>query len=94
MAKMMMSDFYCTQCGNKGIPVIRYDNKIREPGHLKKLYCIYCNQENNHVECKEFSKYTHEDFLIEFNNGNFTPEGERRLPWKQFLAKERMKNYA
>lgn len=93
MAKMIISNFYCTQCGHKGIPIVRKNNKIREPGHLKKLYCMHCNKENNHVECKEFSKYTYEDFLIEFNGNNFTENGERRLPWKQFLAKVRKENY-
>jgi len=93
MPKIMISDFYCTQCGHKGIPIVRKDNKIREPGHLKKLYCIYCNQENNHVECKEFSKYTHEDFLKEFNGHNFKEDGTRQLPWKQFLAEARKENH-
>ena len=33
------SDFYCTECGRKGIPIIRIAGKEREAGHLKKLYC-------------------------------------------------------
>ena len=89
---MLISNFYCTKCGHKGIPIARKENQMREPGHLKKLYCLYCGQEVNHVECKEFSKYTHEDFLIEFNGHNFNENGERQLPWRQFLATIREEN--
>ena len=92
MAKIVINNFYCTRCGHKGIPISRQDNKMREPGHLKKLYCMYCKQEVNHAECKEFSKYTYREFLEEFNGGNFNENGERRLPWRQFL-KEKGVNY-
>lgn len=93
MSKAIVNNFYCTRCGHKGIPISRQDNKMREPGHLKKLYCMFCGQEVNHAECKEFSKYTHEEFLEEFEGGNFTEDGERRLPWRQFLAKARRRNH-
>lgn len=80
-----ISDFYCTNCGHKGLPIIRKAGKEKEPGHLKKLFCIYCNQEENMVEIKSNGKYTLEDFLIEYNNGNFK-DGQRLKPYKQFLA--------
>ena len=35
-----LSDFYCTKCGTKGIPCFRTVGKEREPGHLKKLFCL------------------------------------------------------
>ena len=82
------SFFMCTKCGNRGIPVIRYKGKEKEPGHLKKLYCIYCNEEVNHVEIKSNGKYTLNDFLIEYNNGNFV-NGNRNKPYKQFEAELR-----
>lgn len=47
------SSFYCTECGNKGIPVIRKKGQLRKSGHLKKLYCLHCRKETNHVEIKE-----------------------------------------
>ena len=84
------SDFYCTCCGHKGIPIIRKSGKDKEPGHLKKLFCLYCNDEKNMVEIKGNGKYTLEDFLIEYNNGNFI-NGERQLPYKQFIAECRKK---
>ena len=84
-----LSDFYCTECGHKGIPIIR-TKKAREPGHLKKLFCLYCQKEVNMVEIKQNGRYTLEDFLIEFENGNFE-NGERKLPYKQFVAELRKK---
>ena len=80
------SDFYCTQCGTKNIPVFRKTGRMREPGHLKKLYCLKCQKETNHAEVKQNGKYTYEDFLIEYEMGNFTLEGKRRVTWKQCLA--------
>lgn len=80
-----ISDFYCTKCGHKGIPVVRPKGKAREPGHLKKLFCLYCQEEVNMVEINSRSKYTLEEFEIEFNNGNFI-NGERVKPYKQFIV--------
>ncbi len=84
------SDFYCTKCGHKGIPIIRQSGKAKEPGHLKKLYCLYCDSEENMVEIRQKGSYTLEDFIIEFENGNFE-NGERKLPYKQFISEIRKK---
>ena len=43
--KTMTSEFYCTKCGGRGIPIARKTGKQREAGHLKKLYCIQCRME-------------------------------------------------
>ena len=72
-----MSDFYCTQCGSKGLPVWRKRGAEREAGHLKKLFCLKCGKETNHVECKICSKYTYEDFCIEYEHHNFDQSGKR-----------------
>lgn len=85
------SDFYCTKCGHKGIPIIRKSGKAKEPGHLKKLFCLYCNSEENMVEIKQKGSYTLEDFLLEFQNGNFE-NGQRKMPYKQFLAEMRKRS--
>lgn len=65
------SRFFCTKCGREGIPIIRKQGKIREAGHLKKLYCIYCGEEVNHAEVREIGGYTYEDFKEEFEAGRF-----------------------
>jgi hypothetical protein len=78
------SDFYCTKCGNKGIPIARKKGQEREAGHLKKIFCLKCQEETNHVECKSFSHYEYVDFLFEFENGNFTETGKRKMPYGEF----------
>ena len=72
----VQSRFFCTKCGKEGIPVYRKKGQERKGGHLKKLYCINCNEGVNHAEIKENGNYTYEDFLEEFNTGRFT-EGNR-----------------
>lgn len=65
------SNFYCTKCGKKGIPLPRKISSQRLPGHLKKIYCPYCKTEENHVEIRPFGGYRYEDFLEEFTLGRF-----------------------
>ncbi len=70
------SRFFCTKCGREGIPVHRKKGQEREDGHLKKLYCMYCQEEVNHVEIKEYGNYTVDDFKQEYELGRFI-NGER-----------------
>ena len=86
MGKIIIHDFYCTKCGSKGINVPRIKGKLREPGHLKKLFCLKCQEEVNHVETTDNGKYTYYDFLIEFNNNNFNDEGLRKKTYNQLLS--------
>lgn len=81
--KMYVSEFYCTECGRKGIPVVRRPNQQREAGHLKKLYCLYCKKETNHAEIRPFGSYTVEDFQREYELGRF--EDGNRVPTKDLL---------
>lgn len=81
---MTISDFYCTECGRKGLPVQRKMGREREPGHLKNLYCLYCGKNVNMVEIKPFgTKYTLKDFEDEFRYGNFK-DGKRVLSLGDF----------
>lgn len=95
-SNLSASQFYCVKCGSQGIPIYRRKGRQREPGHLKKLYCLNCGCETNHAEIKLFlGDYDYETFLIEFKNGNFTEDGLRKEPYRQFRAKirqERDKN--
>ena len=72
------STFYCVKCGTKGIPIARKTGSLREAGHLKKLYCLKCGKEVNHVETRPFTKYDYKDFVTEYEYGNFTEEGVRK----------------
>jgi len=86
--KMTKSEMYCTQCGKRNIPVQRKIGQEREPGHLKRMWCIHCRKEVNMVEIKEkCSGYTYEDFRDEFNWKNFDKDGNRRLSLSDFKIK-------
>ena len=86
---LQISDFYCTRCGLKNLPLPRIAGKEKEPGHLKKLFCLYCQKEVNMVEIKFKGKYSLDDFWIEYEYGNFDKEGNRKEPWKKFISKIR-----
>lgn len=80
-----ISEMYCTCCGKKGISIPRKNNKFRKSGHLKKLYCIYCGAEKNHVEIRPiYDDYTHKDFELEMKYNNFDSEGNRKEPYRTF----------
>lgn len=66
-----ISEFYCVICGKKGIPIMRRPGHQREPGHLKKLFCLYCGKQTNHAEIRPFGSYNKEDFIEEFELGRF-----------------------
>lgn len=83
--KISTSEFYCTCCGSRGIPIARKAGRQREAGHLKKLYCLNCKREVNFAEVRPFSDdYEYEDFLLEFKYGNFNEEGLRKMTYRQF----------
>lgn len=53
MKHFTISTFTCTQCNNS-ISLPRKASKQRERGHLKRIYCIKCKEEINHLEKREF----------------------------------------
>lgn len=90
--KTLISEMYCTCCGKKGLNIPRKNGHYREAGHLKKLYCIYCQKECNHVEIRPFfTDYNLEDFKLEMQYGNFNENGERKEPYRVFRGKLKQK---
>lgn len=69
--KMLLSDFYCAECGVKGIPIMRKAGQNREAGHLKKLFCLKCQKETNHAEIRPYGSYRYENFLEEYELGRY-----------------------
>lgn len=69
--------FYCIKCGNKGIPLMRKQGFQHESMHRKKLYCPFCKEEINHVECKTIDEV--EAFKENFKNGIYLAEVEESL---------------
>ena len=66
--------FYCINCGNKGIPLMRQRGFQHGKMHRKKLYCPTCRQEVNHIECKTMDDV--EEFRYNFENGVYKDEAE------------------
>lgn len=77
------SEFYCIKCGNRGIPLPRPHGHQRKQFHRKKLYCIHCKQEVNHIECKTEADIN--DFKIEFKNGMFIDEAIESVSYIQSI---------
>lgn len=65
-------DFYCLLCGHAGIPVVRQKDKLRGKFHRKKLYCPWCKEEINHVECR--TQTEKDEFQAAFARGEFRDE--------------------
>ena len=72
MAKYESHDFYCINCGNKGLPVFRNNGRLHEEFHRKKLWCCHCKTECNHIEIR--NQEEKEEFLEAYNNGEFRDE--------------------
>lgn len=70
-------DFYCINCGQRGIPLSRPQGFKHEKMHRKKLYCIHCKCEVNHVECKTLDEV--EKFHENFKNGVYKDEAKESI---------------
>ena len=53
---------------------------------MKKLFCLNCNKEVNHVEVVEHSKYNKAVFIDEYKSGNFDKLGNRVIPLKEWMG--------
>lgn len=70
-------DFYCMKCGHKGIPVQRKINHKHGKHHRKKLWCMYCKEEVNHIECRNDQEV--KEFLENFKAGLYKEEVEESI---------------
>ena len=76
-SKYLSHDFYCMNCGNRSMPLPRKKGQERERLHRKKLYCLYCKEEVNHIECRTMEEV--EEFKINFAEGVYKNEAEESL---------------
>ena len=81
--KMELYDFYCMNCGKKGLNLMRKSSRKHEKFHRKKLYCPYCKLEVNHIECKTFEEV--EEFIKNFNDGVYKEEAKESI---EYIDKE------
>lgn len=77
MAKYETHDFYCMNCGKKGISIPRKVGKMHGAFHRKKLWCPWCKNEVNHIECRTLEEV--EEFKFNFENGVYFDEKEESL---------------
>ena len=77
MSNYTSNDFYCINCGNKGLPVQRNRGHQHKSFHREKLYCIYCKTEVNHIEVK--NNFEAEKFKEEFERGAYIDEAKESL---------------
>lgn len=71
--------FFCLSCGREGIPLARPVGQQREKNHRKKLYCIYCKESLNHIECK--NEIEVQEFKTDFERGVFIDESKESLSY-------------
>lgn len=64
--------FYCMNCGRQGIPIARKRGHLHKSAHRKKLYCIWCKCEVNHMEIRNAEEEA--EFLENFKNGVYKDE--------------------
>ena len=77
MGNFAEHSFYCIKCGNKGMPLMRKQGFKRERFHRKKLYCIHCKEEINHIECQTQDEIY--KFKEDFENGVYINEAEESI---------------
>ena len=75
--KFVIHNFYCINCGNRGIELYRNRGYQYGKGHRKKLYCIHCQAEVNHIECK--TPEEEYEFKKNFENGVYKNEAEESM---------------
>ena len=76
---MVKHRFFCINCGQEGIPITRKVQRLKGVWHRKKMYCPWCREIINHIEC-----YTDDDvtqFKEEFEKGMFKDEAEKSLSY-------------
>lgn len=47
-----MHDFYCPNCGQKNLSVLRSRGQMRKVEHRKVMYCPHCKLTLNMIECR------------------------------------------
>ena len=76
------SDFYCPNCG-KSVSIQRRKGYQRASGHRKKMYCPWCRNTLNMIECKTQDDI--EEFKERFFAGEFAEEVKASI---EFCEKE------
>lgn len=74
-------DFYCINCGQKNIPLLRSGSQLKGKYHRKNMYCYHCKHTVNHIECRNAEEVN--AFLNDYKNGVFKEEANSELSYEQ-----------
>lgn len=69
--------FFCINCGKKNLPIFRNKGHQHSKFHRKRMYCPYCKNDYNMVECKNYDEVN--EFHDKFEKGEFKNEAEESL---------------
>lgn len=80
---MTIHDFYCINCGEKGISLPRKRGRQYGKFHRKKMYCPHCGAIVNHIEVRNDIETW--EFKNAFDAGEFEEEAKESL---EFIKEE------
>ena len=72
-----MSSFYCPRCGKKAMDLPRPRSLTRQAFHRKKLYCPWCRETYNCIECR--NEIERQDFIADWEDGLYEKEAQAVL---------------
>ncbi len=72
------NDFYCLNCGQP-ITLPRRTGHQYLSGHRKVIYCPYCKETVNHVQCKTYWDVI--EFKEAFERGDFIEEAKESIDY-------------
>lgn len=72
-----MSSFYCPKCGKKAMDLPRPRSLTRQAFHRKKLYCPWCRETYNCIECR--NEIERQVFIADWEDGVYEGEAQAVL---------------
>ncbi len=88
--KVEYNDFYCLNCG-KSVALPRKSGHQYPSGHRKVIYCPFCRETVNHVQCKSYMDVI--EFKEAFERGEFVEEAEESInyvgrngQWQEYMV--------
>lgn len=78
-AREISSDFWCINCGQQGIPIMREHGRARAAGHRKALYCVRCRTVVNHIETRNVEEA--QRFREDFAAGKYREEAAESVAY-------------
>lgn len=72
-----MSSFYCPKCGKKAMDLPRPRSLTRQAFHRKKLYCPWCRETYNCIECR--NEIERQVFIADWEDGVYEGEAQAIL---------------